>query len=80
MPETCNPKPPTACGAPSSRAFLRRLHLSSCSIPPRATPKRETCNPELLAIKHESLPPLPIMVGAIAVGTGLDSLPGAPEL
>ena len=34
IPLTCNPRPPTACGAPISLASFRLLHSGSCSISP----------------------------------------------
>lgn len=70
--DTCNPKPPTCCGNPKSLAFLRRLQCSSCSILPPDIPTKFSDIPVLLEIKQESLPPLPITVGAIADITGCD--------
>lgn len=70
--DTCSPSPPTCCGNPSSLAFLRLLQCSSCSIPPLDIPTKFSDIPALLLIKQESLPPLPITVGAIADITGCD--------
>ena len=78
MPETCRPSPPAACGVPSNRLSLRRLHSGSCCILPLDTPNSVTCMPVLEGIRQLSLPPPPIMVGAtadITGGVGVD--PGA---
>ena len=70
MADTCNPSPPTCCGSPSSRAFLRLLQCSSCTVVPALRPKSVTCKPACLEIRQLSLPPPPITVGAIADITG----------
>jgi len=70
--DTCNPKPPICCGNPSSLAFFLRLQCSSCSITPPDIPTKFSDIPVLLEIKQESLPPLPITVGAMADITGCE--------
>lgn len=67
---TCNPNPPTCCGAPSNRAFFLRLQCSSCCIVPCENPNIVTCIPEVVGNRQLSLPPPPIIVGEIADITG----------
>jgi hypothetical protein len=80
IPETCSPNPPTCCGAPIRRASLRLLQWASCSIVPRAIPNRLTWKPLLDGMRQLSFPPPPIIVGAMAVGTGLPVTPCPPLL
>ena len=70
--DTCSPSPPTACGAPNSRAFFLRLQCSSCSIYPLDSPTIFKDIPLDFGIKQLSLPPPPITVGAIADITGCE--------
>lgn len=70
MAETCNPKPPIACGVPNNLAFLRLLQCSSCTVVPALKPNKVTCSPACLEIRQLSLPPPPITVGDIADITG----------
>jgi hypothetical protein len=79
MPDTCKPRPPLTFGAPSNLAFLRRLQLGSCSIPPPDRPILSSDKLMALGIKQLSLPPAPIIVGAMADITG-DGLPAPAAL
>ena len=67
MPETCSPIPPRFCGVPISRASFLRLHDASGVIPPPDKPNVNSCMPCDCGTRHESLPPPPIIVGALRV-------------